>query len=188
MSHHFSSMLDTAKSMIDNKSVKFVFVGGGPRKQEVVDYKNSHELDNIFIFGYQPMSRLIESLSAADVHFISLQDGFGGMVVPSKVFGVLSVGRPVIFQGNAESEIARMLKEHECGVQVDIDDKHRLQEHLLMYIADADLKRLHGGNAREAYLSQYSSKVGIDRYVELIARLSNKSKTITRATDLSPNK
>jgi len=70
--------------------------------------------------GYQPMSRLVESLSAADIHFISLKDGFGGLVVPSKVFGVFSVGRPIIFQGGADSEIARMLADHECGVQVQI--------------------------------------------------------------------
>ena len=124
--------------------------------------------------GYQPMDRLVESLSAADIHFISLDDGFGGMVVPSKVFGVLSVGRPIVFQGSAESEISKMLAEHDCGVQVEIGDQTGVTNAIRNYANDRERTQQDSQRAWNAYVNEYSSTVGINRYVDLIADLSSR--------------
>jgi len=171
VSHYFDDLLDSALKLKNHENIKFVFIGEGVRKTEVVEFQEKHKLDNVRIMGYQPMSRLVESLSAADVHFISLRDGFGGLVVPSKVFGVFSVGRPFIFQGAGESEIARMLVEHNCGVQVNIGDQDVLFNEILSYAADRDRIRRQGEQAWTAYAKEYSSKVGINRYVNLVESL-----------------
>ena len=172
VSHHFDELLGAAMEFKDHDRIKFVFIGEGPRKKEVREFQDKYNLPNVRIMGYQPMSRLIESLSSADVHFISLKDGFGGLVVPSKVFGVLSVGRPIIFQGATESEISKMLVDHECGVQVDIGDQSNVSAQIQSYANDQEKAQANGERAWYAYNSQYSSSVGIGRYVELIEDLT----------------
>lgn len=171
VSHYFADLLATALELQNHEQVKFVFIGAGPRKKEVVEFQEQHNLPNVRIMGYQPMDKLVESLSAADVHFISLDDGFGGLVVPSKVFGVLSVGRPIIFQGSAESEIANMLADHDCGVQVNIGDQAGVAKEIQTYAADRDRTQRHSEQAWNAYANKYSSKVGIKRYLDMIEEL-----------------
>ena len=174
VSHHFADLLDSVLEFKDHESIKFVFIGEGARKKEVVEFQEQHNLSNVRIMGYQPMDRLVESLSAADIHFISLDDGFGGMVVPSKVFGVLSVGRPIVFQGSVDSEISKMLADHDCGVQVEIGDQTGVTNAIRNYADDRDRTQQHSQQAWNAYVDEYSSSVGINRYVDLIAELSNR--------------
>ena len=171
VSHHFDDLLATALELQSHQQIKFVFVGEGVRKKEVVEFQDQHNLPNVRIMGYQPMDKLVESLSSADVHFISLDDGFGGLVVPSKVFGVLSVGRPIIFQGSAESEIANMLVAHDCGVQVNIGDQAGLANEIQTYATDPERTQRHSEQAWNAYANEYSSKVGIKRYLDMIESL-----------------
>ena len=62
-------------------------------------------------FGYQPREVLPESLSAADIHVVGLAKGPRGYVVPSRLYGILAVGRPVIVAADAESETAQVVQE-----------------------------------------------------------------------------
>jgi glycosyltransferase involved in cell wall biosynthesis len=64
---------------------------------------------------FQPRERLAESLSAADLHLVTMQEAMEGLVVPSKLYGVLAAGRPALFLGPEGSEAARVVEEHDCG-------------------------------------------------------------------------
>ena len=68
--------------------------------------------------GYQPRARLSLSLAAADLHYVGLASGLAGYVVPSRLYGILSVGRPVLVSADAESETVRLVEEAGCGVVV----------------------------------------------------------------------
>ena len=61
---------------------------------------------------------LSQSLSAADVHLVSLRPELEGLIVPSKFFGIAAVARPAIFMGDADGDIARLIARHDCGVTV----------------------------------------------------------------------
>ena len=54
-------------------------------------------------------------LSAADIHVVTLRDEWTGTVVPSKFFGALAVGRPVLFAGSPKSAVARWIVKHRVG-------------------------------------------------------------------------
>ena len=64
--------------------------------------------------GFAPESELEKRLAAADIHLVSLRPEWTGVVVPSKFFGSLAAGRPVVFAGGPDSAIARWI--HEFGV------------------------------------------------------------------------
>ena len=67
---------------------------------------------------YQKRERLPLSLSSADVHVVGLAKGLAGYVVPSRLYGILSAGRPVIVAAEDESETARLVREVGCGVVI----------------------------------------------------------------------
>jgi glycosyltransferase involved in cell wall biosynthesis len=74
--------------------------------------------DKIRFLGYQPRERLSLSLSSADLHYVGLARGLSGYVVPSRLYGILSVGRPVLVAADADSETVRLVEEVGCGVVV----------------------------------------------------------------------
>ena len=58
------------------------------------------------------------SLSTADVHFVGLARGLSGFVVPSRLYGILAAGRPVLVSADADSETVRLVEEVGCGIVV----------------------------------------------------------------------
>ena len=60
-------------------------------------------------------SELLLRLEAADIHLLSLRDEWSGIVVPSKFFGSLAVGRPVLYAGPSDSDIAHWIRALDVG-------------------------------------------------------------------------
>ena len=67
---------------------------------------------------YQPKERLGETLGIGDVHLVSLDPAMEGLIVPSKFYGIAAAGRPTIFIGAEDGEIARLLEANGCGFTV----------------------------------------------------------------------
>ena len=70
---------------------------------------------NISFIPFAPPSRLEERLATADIHIVSLRPEWTGTVVPSKFFGALAAGRPILFYGSPDSAIARWIEEFQVG-------------------------------------------------------------------------
>ena len=79
----------------------------------------SEEDTNIRLAGFASEEELGKRLAAADIHLISLRRGWEGIVVPSKFFGALAIGRPVIFSGPAGSDIAQWIAAERLGEIMD---------------------------------------------------------------------
>jgi colanic acid biosynthesis glycosyl transferase WcaI len=74
---------------------------------------------NVRFAGFAPEAELELRLGAADIHLASLRPDWTGIVVPSKFFGSLAIGRPVVFAGSRRSSIARWIDEHRVGWVLD---------------------------------------------------------------------
>jgi len=91
----------------------FVFVGAGSRLKEAKAL--AEDAANIRFLPAQPRSTLGDVLAAADLHLVSLAPGLGDLVVPSKLYGVMAVARPVAYIGPADGEVAKVLGRHDVG-------------------------------------------------------------------------
>lgn len=117
LAHPFEAMLDAAAVLQTSQpSAVWVFVGDGPRLAWVREQVMARALTNVRFLPYQSREQLGESLAAADVHVASMRDELCGLVVPSKVYGVVAAARPCIFLGPSGSEAARFLVENRSGV------------------------------------------------------------------------
>jgi glycosyltransferase involved in cell wall biosynthesis len=110
ISHDFQDLMTVDEELADKEDIRFLFTGDGVRLKEVREFATLRRLPNVMFLPYQDASVLAESLSAGDVHFVSLRSGFEGLVVPNKVYGVMAAGRPVISQGEGSGKVARMVE------------------------------------------------------------------------------
>ncbi len=116
--HPLTTVLEAARELDGTPGLSFLFVGGGAGKREVEDFVARHRLGNVRVLPYQPLAELRLSLSAADVHLVTMGDDMVGIVHPSKVYGALRVARPVLFVGPAESHVGEILRASGAGWQV----------------------------------------------------------------------
>jgi glycosyltransferase involved in cell wall biosynthesis len=115
LAHTFGPLLEAAEQLQNDPDVVFLFVGDGPRRGVVEASARTRGLSNVRFLPFQPVERLAESLSAGDLHVVTMRAETEGLVVPSKLYGVLAAGRPAVFLGAETSEAARVLRAHDCG-------------------------------------------------------------------------
>lgn len=117
-SNPLDTVLEAAEELRDDDTVRFLFIGGGVGKKDVKQFVAERELRNVLCLPYQPLSELRYSLSAADVHVVSLGENMVGIIHPCKVYGAMAVGRPILFVGPSPSHISDLLDQHDFGVRV----------------------------------------------------------------------
>lgn len=115
LANPLKTILDAAVELKDNPTICFAFIGGGLGKKEVEAVKAEHNLKNILTLPYLPLERLKYSLSAADVHIVSLGDNMVGVIHPCKIYGAMAVGRPILFLGPAPSHVRDILDKYAIG-------------------------------------------------------------------------
>ena len=112
------SLVRAVTFLRDLDDLRIVLIGTGARHQSLVELAARLETDQVLFLPYQDRSLLSQSLSSADIHVVGLARGLSGYVVPSRLYGVLSAGRPVIAAADAESETAQTVQRVGCGVVV----------------------------------------------------------------------
>jgi glycosyltransferase involved in cell wall biosynthesis len=112
-----TTVLEAALSLQHHEDLVFMFIGGGVGKADVRRVLEEHKPPNIIDLPYQPFDRLRYSLSAADVHLVTMVDPTVGCIHPCKVYGAMAVGRPILFVGPRPSHVTDLLDGQDVGWQ-----------------------------------------------------------------------
>jgi glycosyltransferase involved in cell wall biosynthesis len=169
--HEFDTMLDAAAALKEHEQIEFLFVGGGAKSAQVAAAAAARGLSNVRFLPYQPVERLGESLSAGDLHLVSLLPTMEGLIVPSKFYGILAVGRPVVFIGSHEGELAGIVTKHNVGTVVGVGQPEALVQTILVYLSDANTRSAKGRNARTLFEMEYTQQSAIGRWERLLASI-----------------
>ena len=170
--HDAGTILGAAQALAGEPGVRFLMIGGGVERDRLAERCRALELDNVVFRAFQPRERLRESLGVADVHLVSLRADMEGLVFPSKLYGVLAAGRPVIFIGDTEGEIARLLREEGCGVAVAQNDAEALAQAVRALAADPARCAEMGRRARALFEARYERRIALQSWAELIAAVA----------------
>lgn len=155
----------------DSNDVVFTFVGEGSVKEEIQKYVLDHHINNILFIPYQDKEDLVYSLNAADVHLVVNALGIKGVSVPSKLYGVMAVGKPVFGILEKDSEARMIIEDSECGEVVSPGDYEAIDDLLNRFINEEFDLSLLGRNGRQ-YLDQYLARdISISKYCEEIVNL-----------------
>lgn len=168
--HEFDTIIDASEYLAKKgtKEIVFVFIGEGIKKSYIEEKAKEKGLDNILFFPYQPRKMLTYSLGLADVSLVTLEKGFEGMVVPSKIYGILASGRPVIAVVGGESEVTEIISKGKCGEIVKIGDYEKLSEAIINYYNNPKRCYQEGMNGRKYFEENYDRKIATKKYIKVI--------------------
>ncbi len=163
MAHDVASLVEAARLLgRSHPEALVLFIGEGARRGEAQEL--SRDLDNVRFLPYQPHEQLALSLSAADVHLVSLRAGLDGLVVPSKLYGILAAGRPVFYLGPARCEVARVVRRHELGWTGGPGKSTELAAALGRAARDRPWTAACGQRARRVFAERYDRPVAVARW------------------------
>lgn len=169
--HEFGTILDAAERLLADPRIAFLFIGSGHRRAWFEGEVRRRGLSNVVMKPLQPRTRLAESLGAADVHLISLLPELEACSVPSKLYGVLAAGRPVLFVGDRDGEVATVVRNGGCGASVAVGDPAALAGRILALAGDEAIRHTMGEAARRLFETDYVEAAGVANWSRLLRRL-----------------
>ena len=163
---------DASNKDTSSRDVRWLFIGGGAQTEKLKRSVYERGYERVMFRPYQPRERLSESLSAPDVHLISLKPNLEGLIVPSKFYGIAAAGRPAIFIGNPEGELARIIRDSKIGFVVRDGDGGGLAETILKLARNPDLAAEQGARARRLFETKYDFPHAVTAWKGLIQKVS----------------
>jgi colanic acid biosynthesis glycosyl transferase WcaI len=172
LAHDLETLTNAILELKGDDRFGFLFVGSGGRQQELTSFVAAHNLRSVEVRPYVERASLGENLSAGDIGLVTQRDVCCGSVVPSKVYGLLAAGRPILFIGPRQATPADIIRRFNCGWQIDCGDAAGLTQ-LLVHLASHPQEVLHAGeNARAALLQHYDLPLGVERIASILGASS----------------
>lgn len=109
-----------AAAALSGDGVSLVFVGGGAGEARVRAALDG--APNVAFLPFRPAHEVPALLAAADLQLVTVKRGLEGLVVPSKLYGILAAGRPVLVVASEASDAARIVTRRCAGWVADPDD------------------------------------------------------------------
>jgi colanic acid biosynthesis glycosyl transferase WcaI len=157
-------VLAAAKSL---PSIAFVINGDGAARKSLQDRAKNENIDNVHFADYQPIERLSEVLASGDIHVVPLKTGLASVSVPSKMYSILSAGRPVLAAIDSNTEIPRTLAESGAGIAVAPDNEADFISALQILISDG-VKRDEMGALGRTWVEHHASAGAVAKRYEAI--------------------
>jgi colanic acid biosynthesis glycosyl transferase WcaI len=164
--------LDTLKGALlnlghDNR-FRFDFVGSGGQRQELESFCVANSINSVTFRPYVERANLSESLGTGDIGLVTQKEACCGAVVPSKIYGLLAAGRPILFIGPRQATPSRIIERFGCGWQVDCGDVDGLTAILKQLKSDGNQIAAAAARARKALLQHYDLSIGVARVAGIL--------------------
>lgn len=171
--HDLDTILNAADRLRGLDDVQFVFIGDGPRRSDVERFIAEKKLSTARVLPYVARERLGEALGSAAVGLISQSSGLEGLIVPSKLYGLLATGVPCLFVGPADTEVARTIRDLECGFVVANGDAEGLADRILQLRQGPDLRASMAQRARDAFEKYFERRIVTRAYLDLLVKVAS---------------
>jgi colanic acid biosynthesis glycosyl transferase WcaI len=171
------TLVRAATFLRDLDRLQIMVIGFGARHGELTRLAERLDVTSMIRFlGYQPRARLSLSLGAGDLHYVGLARGLSGYVVPSRLYGILAVGRPVLVSADADSETVRLVEGVGCGVVVP-PGRPELVAGVIRDAVEGQLSLEGMGERGRAWVEREADQeVAFDRYRGLVSELTSSSR------------
>jgi glycosyltransferase involved in cell wall biosynthesis len=161
-------MIEAAYELKDRKDINFVFAGDGGKKKPIQVMADSMNLENVIFIPFQSLERLAESLSMADVSLMGIYPKNEGVIMPSKLYGLLAIEKPIICVSDRTSEVVEILDKSGAGFGSAIDDSKELAQKIVELIDYPEKARKMGLNGRTYFLEHYERKSLTKKWQEVL--------------------
>lgn len=161
-------LLEAARLLAD-EPVRFLIVGEGAAKEELLTIAATHQLRNVTFLPFQPRARLPEVLATADVSLVILRRGMGFNSLPSKTLSILASGRPIVASIDPGSDTWDLVERSQSGICVQPEDAERLAEAIRTLRQDPHLRNRMGENGRRYALEHHSPQSAAAAFEQILS-------------------
>lgn len=166
--HDAGTLLETMTLLRSESRIRFVVVGGGARYGWLRERASALSLENVKFLPYFDASELTGALAATDLQWVSLLPEMEGLIVPSKIYGILAVGRGTIFVGNAEGAIGRMIIGHHAGEVFRPGAAASISARILELAASRNLVEEYGRQAKRLHDLEFARNVALEEWESIL--------------------
>lgn len=169
--HDFSLFLELARRVRKYEpKITFCFACRGNRHEELKRAIRGDDF-NIKLVPFAKESELEKRLNSADIHLISLRPEWEGIVVPSKFFGSLASGKPLLYAGPESSSIGKWILDFKIGFILKKENIDDIQQMLLEYADSPKKLEEMGKRAFDIYHQLFSKKVVMDEWDRVLRNM-----------------
>lgn len=161
-------LIELAKKLSGEK-VRFIVIGEGVLKEQLINDVEKYNLSNIVVLPYQRRELMPHLLAYADMQFIFMSKDMQGHGFPSKVYTIMAAAKPLIVASGKNTPIYNFLDGVNCALLVDnipLNDKVEQMASFIINTTDEELRQM-GQNGYEVIQQNYTSEIVSKRYVEV---------------------
>jgi glycosyltransferase involved in cell wall biosynthesis len=171
--HEGETIFGAAKLLAGRQNIRFLIVGGGEENEKLRTRVSEAQLQSFLFKPHQPRERLGAVLALANVHWLSLRPELEGLIVPSKLYGILAAGRPVIAVTAADGEAAEIIHRHGCGTTISPGNANALAATIESWASMPEELARMGEQGRVASMKHYSKSAALARWLSVVTQLQD---------------
>lgn len=156
-----------AIAYVDNSETAFLFIGAGAKKADIESFAEARP--NVVYAGFRNRLSQNDFLNCCDIGIVTLADGMYGLGVPSKSYNIMATGTPILYIGEADSEIATVINKYSIGWVVEPDNPEMLKEVIEQIIQEKETIAEKGAKALQVAKTVFAKEVVLEQYYQFIA-------------------
>ena len=157
--------LVTAARKLADEGIGLVFVGDGAQRGQIE--AAAADCKNVRFLPFFPASKISSVLAAPDAHVVTVKRGLEGAIVPSKMYGILAAGKPIVAVAPKDTDVAKIGEERGFAVSADPDDASRVADVVRQIFQNTETLRRMGEAARAA-APDYDRTNELRKFVRII--------------------
>ncbi len=167
--HSYESLLKLVR-IVRSEGVHLAFSVRGNRVSALRAAVQPEDV-NVSFVPFAASENLADRLACADVHVVSLRNDWTGAIVPSKSFGALAIGRPLLFCGDRRSSIAQWIEQYQVGWVLTEDNASVVAASVISLVNDPDATRQMNERCQRVYRENFSREVMLEGWNRKLTEL-----------------
>jgi colanic acid biosynthesis glycosyl transferase WcaI len=163
VAHDVNTIADAMRHLRNDSRFLFTFADGGVGRSQLEQICANEDIQNVRFLPYARREQMTEHLAQADIGLVTELATCTGTVVPSKTYGLMAAGRPILFVGPKEATPGLLIERFRCGWQIDPGDVQRFTGLLEWLAVRRDEAWARGDRARAAFDRHYDLPQGVSR-------------------------
>ncbi|WP_336798473.1 glycosyltransferase family 4 protein [Exiguobacterium acetylicum] len=173
--YDLENLITIATKMKSIHDIHFLYIGEGASKMKMQEYVTKQDLKNVTFLPYQPKEFIKYSLNVADAHLVVNQKGIKGVSVPSKIYGVMAAGKPILGVLEQGSEAELLISKSNAGFVSEPQDYDHFIENIILMYNLTNQERVEMGMRGRSYLEKNLKKeISLNKYKETLNMILSK--------------
>jgi glycosyltransferase involved in cell wall biosynthesis len=168
--HDPESVFEAARILKNNENIKFLLSGEGVGWTKLNEMQAASPLPNVTLIERVPESELESFLSAGDIWIVPYRKNNTGVSVPSRIYNLLAIGRPIIICSEPDAEAAILMREEDIGWVAPPEDPEAIAR-IISFAASASADTNEKGRRAALVASRFTRQIALNSYRDLMDRL-----------------